>query len=212
MNIFYLDEDPIISAQMIDDVRLPKMIVESTQMLASALLANGADPESMPLTKSGTRYKGGYRHHPCTKWAGLSTANFSWLAHHAFGLLSEYRKRFKPHSGISLWESHACGMPLFHLMQRGIEIKDNRPDNYQRYQNHSPPAQAMPDEFKHSNPVVAYRQYYISKVASKGGVRYAKRQYGYPHWWSAIAIHANQEGLLDDETTAKAITQRRDRT
>ena len=37
MNIFVLDENPVIAAQCMDDVRVPKMCVESAQMMASAL-------------------------------------------------------------------------------------------------------------------------------------------------------------------------------
>ena len=37
MNIFVLDENPFVSATMIDCVRLPKMITESAQMMAQDL-------------------------------------------------------------------------------------------------------------------------------------------------------------------------------
>ncbi len=76
MNIFVLHENPILAATMIDDNRLPKMVTESAQMLASALIRHGATPDSMPLTKAGTPYKGGYPNHPCTVWAGDSLGNF----------------------------------------------------------------------------------------------------------------------------------------
>ena len=94
MNIFVLDEDPAQAARYLDDVRLPKMCVESAQMMASALRRHGATDEQMPLTKAGKPYKGGYKHHPCTVWAGDSRANFHWLADHALSLCSEYAKRF----------------------------------------------------------------------------------------------------------------------
>ena len=78
MNIFVLDLDPVKAAQAMDCVRVPKMVTESAQMMASALRRHGATDEQMPLTKSGTPYKGGYHHHPCTVWAGDSEANFAF--------------------------------------------------------------------------------------------------------------------------------------
>ena len=36
MNIFILDEDPVIAARMLCDRHIPKMIVESAQMLSTA--------------------------------------------------------------------------------------------------------------------------------------------------------------------------------
>jgi len=36
MNIFILDEDPVIAAQMQCDKHIPKMVVESGQMLSTA--------------------------------------------------------------------------------------------------------------------------------------------------------------------------------
>ena len=84
MNIFVLDLDPVKAAQALDCVRLPKMCVESAQMMASALRRHGATDEDFikrgVLTKSNRPYKGGYHFHPCTRWAGDSRANFVWLA------------------------------------------------------------------------------------------------------------------------------------
>ena len=54
MNIFVLDDDPAIAAQMMCDKHIPKMIVETFQMLGSALRRHGATDEQMPLTSKGT--------------------------------------------------------------------------------------------------------------------------------------------------------------
>ena len=51
MNIFVLDENPITAAKYLDDVRIPKMCVESAQMMASALRRHGATDEQMPLLR-----------------------------------------------------------------------------------------------------------------------------------------------------------------
>tara|TARA_R100000458_G_scaffold36553_1_gene34000 strand:- start:49 stop:228 length:180 start_codon:yes stop_codon:yes gene_type:complete len=49
----------------------------------------------------------------------------------------------------------------------------------------TPFAQAMPDEYKDDDPVVAYRAYYHSKVDSPGGVHY--RHTSPPDWWEVKA-------------------------
>ena len=36
MNIFVLDNDPVVAAQMLCDKHIPKMIVESAQMLSTS--------------------------------------------------------------------------------------------------------------------------------------------------------------------------------
>ena len=43
MNIFVLDQDPHVSAEMMCDKHIPKMIVESFQMMGSAVRRHGAE-------------------------------------------------------------------------------------------------------------------------------------------------------------------------
>ena len=171
MNIFVLDEDPVKAARYLDDVRLPKMCVESAQMMASALRRHGATDEQMPLTKAGKPYRGGYKHHPCTVWAGDSRANFVWLALHAIEQCKEYTRRFD--------KEHACYGPINHMARMWKTAKFE--ENYM-----TPFAQAMPDEYKADDDVVkAYRSYYKSKEYSKGGVRYIRADV--PTWWEVTA-------------------------
>ena len=174
MNIFVLDLEPVKAARAMDCVRVPKMVTESAQMMASALRRHGATDEQMPLTKAGRPYLGGYKNHPCTRWAGDSEANFAWLAHHATALCNEYVKRFG--------KNHACERPI-HLM---IGLVALFPDKFPSPKAALTPfAQAMPDEFKDDDPVVAYRAYYHSKVDSPGGVHY--RHTNPPDWWEVTA-------------------------
>ena len=171
MNIFVLDQDPVKAARAMDCVRVPKMVTESAQMMASALRRHGATDEDMPLTKSGTPYKGGYHRHPCTVWAGDSRANFEWLSHHALGLLSEYTKRFG--------KTHACHEPIQDMRLLANLVPSMTSCN--SYIKLTPFALAMPDEYKDDDPVVAYRAYYMSKIDSPGGVHY--RHTNPPEWW-----------------------------
>ena len=172
MNIFVLDSNPFKAAAAVDCVRVPKMVVESAQMMASALRRWGATDEQMPVAKaSGKPYRGGYKHHPCTVFAGETRTNFKWLAHHAEALLDEYYQRFG--------KVHACHNPIYQMsgMRRMIPEGDLTPF-----------AQAMPDEYKHEDAVTAYRAYYHSKVHSPGGVHY--RHTSPPDWWRGAEVIA----------------------
>ena len=93
MNIFILDESPVIAAQMHCDKRVPKMIVESAQMICTAHRMLDGSTIRKP-SKSGKRiinywqhpdpndeellYKAVHHNHPCTVWARQTTGNYDW--------------------------------------------------------------------------------------------------------------------------------------
>ena len=178
MNIFVVDENPIRAAEMMCDKHIPKMVVESAQMMASALRRHGAVDEQMPLTKSGTPYKGGYQHHPCTVWAGDSWHNFDWLANHAIALLGEYYMRFG--------KEHACSEAIGQMNGMSWRLPNGRL---------TPFALAMPDEYrprgssdgvfyleaKGDDAVQAYRRYYHSKTFAKW-----EKGTDAPYWWMGV--------------------------
>ena len=168
MNIFVLDLDPVIAAQMHCDKHVPKMCVEAAQMMASALRRHGATDEQMPLTKSGTPYKGGYAHHPCTVWAGDTWRNFHWLTLHGTALCYEYQKRFN--------KEHACQQPIQHMVRLSRLIP---------FGHLTPFALAMPDEYRDDDAVKAYQAYYHSKT-------FAKWEKGTPapDWWQGVEVTA----------------------
>ena len=186
MNIFVLDRTPWKAAQMMCDKHIPKLIVESAQMMASALIRHGATPDMMPFRKDGkSRYKGGYHHHPCTRWAGDTRNNFLWLACHAEALLSEYFYRFTKD------KKHACEDPIMH-MKKMFEIIPRGKT--------TPFAQAMPDEYKHEDAVTAYRQYYHSKD-------FAKWEKGVsPPWWWGEPVYACVAEGIKLNTSVKEMT------
>ncbi len=75
MNIFALSECPEQSALWLDDIRKNKMILESAQMLSTAI--RRLDPDTtLPV------YKLAYINHPCSKWARATRGNFMWLIKH----------------------------------------------------------------------------------------------------------------------------------
>ncbi len=159
MNIFYFYKSPTLSAQAQPDKMLVKMPLETAQMLCTAhRILDGdeyADQEGL--------YKEAYINHPCTIWARESSANYWWLYSHFIALGAEYTHRYgKIHASVDkLWK------PLF-TMPKNI-FKGAM----------TPLAQAMPEEYKDEDPIVAYRNYCINEK------HYAKWERGRnkPSWW-----------------------------
>ena len=166
MNIFALDENPVQAAQYMCDKHIPKMVVETMQMLGSAVIRHGAEPHDMPLTSKGTPLKGGYHNHPCTKWAGDCRANYLWLVIHGLELLTQYIIRYD--------KTHACKDAIVWLgdMSDYIPIEGKS--------EHTPFVQAMPELYYKADSVAAYREYYCKE---KG--RFARWERGVPapHWF-----------------------------
>lgn len=89
MNIFVLDEDPMLAAQMHVDRHVVKMTQESADMLTCALKTHGVD---YGTNIDPARWR--HRNHPCTKWAMETRANFRWLHCLALCLCREYEYRY----------------------------------------------------------------------------------------------------------------------
>lgn len=137
MNIFVLDLDPERCARYHCDKHVVKMITESAQMLCRVINNTG---QVAP-------YRGGYKHHPCTIWAGESLANWRWLRDQALHLYTEYQHRYGD-------KVHKAGEVIKGLAEPDI------PDI-----GLTPFAQAMPDIYKDHDAVVAYRNYYRGEKA-----------------------------------------------
>jgi len=152
VNIFYTSSNHHEAAVTLCDKHITKMPVETVQMLVSALNRHNIDHRVM--TKDGKLHRGGYKHHPCTVWAGESRSNAFWLMCHGYSLCSEFGLRF--------------GHMHFAFQQLGQvhQVVDLLPDT-----GFTEPYQAMPDELKiPGDPVAAYRQYMQFKVNSKPSV------------------------------------------
>jgi hypothetical protein len=120
------------------------MVVELFQQLGSAVIRHGAKENDMPLTSKGTPLKGGYHNHPCTKWCGDSRSNYNWASIHALELCKEYSKRYN--------KTHSCQKGIEKLCDMDYLIPEGELTEH---------AQAMPQEYKNTDPVTAYRTYYI---------------------------------------------------
>ena len=101
MNIFVLDENPVIAAKMACDKHIVKMILESAQMLCTAKRVqdgelymaktkNGRDIKRWRLPNANHEaiiYKAGWLGHPSTQWVMKSAYNYVWLFKHMICLL-----------------------------------------------------------------------------------------------------------------------------
>ena len=95
MNIFVLDRDIRRCAQAHCDLHVSKMVLESVQMLCTALNSKGFE----------TPYRSTHAKHPCTLWVGDSFDNFQWLAELAVELNREFLFRYerdKDHASIAV--------------------------------------------------------------------------------------------------------------
>jgi len=175
MNIFYLDEDPHLAATMVCDSHASKMCVESVQMLVSALLINGANPDDMPLTKSTEQpHKGGYKHHPSTRWTATSLPNWIWLFNHAHGLCDQFHARFGG--------EHFARRQLDHLMKIAwseyLPILKRTP--IARAFNQSKGLNLDLLDYVKYTDVEAYRQFYIR---DKSNIAKWEKGVAAPDWW-----------------------------
>lgn len=117
MNIFFTDKSPIKSAKYLDTKRVNKMILESCQMLSTAVIQNGGNGI----------YKSTHKNHPSTLWASKSLDNWMWLWNHMIALSLEYKKRRgKIHkSFLSFIKSDIKQQAMLNIPKKGLTKKPN---------------------------------------------------------------------------------------
>jgi hypothetical protein len=155
MNIFVLDENPQIAAQMHNDKHVVKMILETAQLLCGV--------HHMTDSQYVIPYKLSHKNHPCSIWSRECIENYTWLCDLGIALCDEYRHRYgKRHKSLDVIE-----WALFH--------RPNLPTNG----DITPFALAMPDECKVNSAVESYRTYYIMHKKSLGSWKNRKE----PDWF-----------------------------
>ena len=179
MNIFVLSANPITAAEMMCDKHIPKMVVESGQMLSTAhRMLDGI--QTQKLSKSGKRtvkywihpshedllYKAVHSAHPCTVWTMQNNSNYIWHYIHFLALSREFKIRFN--------KNHKT-----HEILR--DILGTPPANINTG-NLTPFALAMkhfPSCIVEGDAVTSYRNYYHTAKP------FAKWQHGRsePDWW-----------------------------
>lgn len=135
MNIFYLDSDPKLAAEYHCDKHCVKMVLETAQLLSTALQLNGANDNQL--------YKITHKNHPSAIWVRSTREQYNWTVDLFESLLKEYELRYN--------KIHKCSsmIGLFDIYAKRI-----------RGSGYTAPPQCMPDDCKGDNTVEAYRNYY----------------------------------------------------
>ena len=139
MNIFILDNNLKKSARAHVDRHIVKMPLETAQLLCTARHELGEDAETIPYRKTHTN-------HPCSIWARESLYNYVWLCRFGVALCREYTHRYS--------KVHKCEAVIDDCF---LNIPDT---SCFKTIYKTPHPLAMDDEYKLSDPVLAYRNYY----------------------------------------------------
>lgn len=184
MNIFYIDTDPVKSANFHCDAHLRKMIIEYAQIMCVAHW-NSTDESDLERAVRNNLYRPVHQKHPSTIWVGHHPMAYSYT----FSMWDELHKIYinrygKQHASFRLRET------IVNLPQPLIEKLKNCVDNPW----YSPPPMCFGKDYEHIKDGVdptsheavvnAYREYYRqgkSRFASWGGDR------SLPRWWLQVA-------------------------
>jgi hypothetical protein len=136
MNIFFLDLDVNKCAKYHCDKHVVKMILETAQLLCGV-------HHITPQVTSQVPYKLSHKNHPCAIWTRTSLTNYLYLCELGLALSKEYTNRYgKRHKSQDVIEWCLINKPKI----QDIGFTD--------------PPKAMPDEYKVSDVVESYRNYY----------------------------------------------------
>jgi hypothetical protein len=139
MNIFMLDRNITKCAEYHNDKHVVKMILEYAQLLSTAHRVLDPDGYSPNL------YKATHINHPCAIWVRESALNYKWLYNLWVALSKEFEFRY-----FKIHKTHGDLRYDLRKLPRGIPRT-----------GFTDPPQCMPDEYKHEDVVLAYRNYYI---------------------------------------------------
>ena len=182
MNIFVLSESPSAAAVYHCDKHIPKMIVETAQMLSTAHRILDGELKTIFSSKGRKKkiwehsddqlekflYKATHYNHPCSVWARESIGNYDWLYKLFVALCNEYTHRYDK----------------VHLTEKKlINILSKAPKNINRDLSITPFKRAMksePDCEKIPDIVDCYRAFYRTKK-DRFSMTWTKRET--PYWW-----------------------------
>lgn len=145
MNLFVFHKSPARSAILLDDKRLNKLILESAQMLSTAIHFHKDGIEGI--------YKSSYIHHPVTKWVHKTRANYNWTLQYMKSLWVEKQYRFPRGSHKS-----ALLIPIFEECNKYIPEGELTP-----FQN-SAKNEKLGLDFTYMPVHKAYREYFLARL------------------------------------------------
>ncbi len=149
MNLFILDEDPVIAASLNCDIHVNKIILEAASCMCAAHWEYGfPNLDKAPKIFQDGKYRGKTHHNNhITKWVRESRENYRWTYKHAIELCNQHTLRSK--------------YKRQHATRELIEwLGNNEPPIL--LEPMTPFRQAVAEECYHDNPVVAYWVYYVT--------------------------------------------------
>ncbi len=177
MNIFYLDDDPEICAQMHNDKHVVKMILEYGQLMSTAhRVLDGTEYYDktknnrnikrwlLPDDRENILWKASHIKHPSGLWVRSSNANYKYLYVLWTYLLKEYTYRYlKTHSAIRM-------QPHFAKIPYNIPVG-----------KFTSPTPAMPDQYKvPGDSIRSYINYYVGAKQHLASWKHRE----IPNWWT----------------------------
>ena len=180
MNIFYLDRDPVVAAQMHCDQHVHKMLLETAQMLSTAHRVLDGQLTKRPSVsgktmvkywvhpdeyKEQTLYKVAHLKHPSNIWIRESVEHYGWAKDLLNALSDEYTHR---HGKV-----HATSIKVAPLLQLP-------PKSMKMNGGWTPPPQCMDDYLKQPNTVLAYRDFYIKEKSKFARWKKTRKS---PNWY-----------------------------
>ena len=184
MNIFYLNSDPKVCAEMHNDSHCSKMIIEYAQLMSTAhrvldgteyygKTANGRKIKRWlhpdPVMQA-TLYKASHVKHPSGIWTRKSVQNYKWLYDMWTELNNEFMYRYnhnQPHESYRKLNEVLVNPPK-HMYELGF----------------CEPYPAMPDDVKFPSSIKSYHQYYINYKQHLA--KWTKR--GAPYWYEQVGL------------------------
>jgi hypothetical protein len=200
LNVFFLDDDPVVSAQALCDSHVSKSIVEAAQVLSTVWhtqVSANMDAQwvraveldwHIPTPGSPYRelkwlqarlcgqriYRPNHERHPCVAWASLYGGNYAWLYALGCALLVEFTYRTE--------RIHAC-TPVLRALELMPPTLLPTVDKYC-----DAPAVMSSDFIISEDAATNYKNYYRkSKVMS---LQYTRR--APPKWIADVAIYKEQ--------------------
>ena len=159
MNIFYLDHNPQVCAQMHVDKHCVKMILETAQLLSTAhriidgVENIGVSPSGrkqkrwvLPDDRDSILYSATHVNHPSAVWCRKNSSNYQWLHSLLIELCAEYTYRYgKVHKCQDIGLVKALKQVPYNISQGEF----------------NEPTPAMPDQYKVlGDSIKSYHNYY----------------------------------------------------
>jgi hypothetical protein len=162
MNLFYLNIHPIVAANSQCDKHVVKMLLETAQLLSTAVRIitdyTTEDPDLYKIT---------HRNHPVAIWVRSSRLNFEWTLIHGIALCHEYTRRYK--------RTHKSQAVILFIQTILDELEFPIIE-------FTTPALCMPDQYKtfSDDPVLCYQEYYKNEKSKFAKWKYTSK----PEWFT----------------------------